>query len=104
QPLPEIKKLSDRQDAARQHAGLCGYHHANCIGEVDFQAIIDRSGRADISNKRLRNQVCYDTGIGLNARGRGVQLKRGECFTQACRAVWPGDDPVPAAIAEALLL
>ena len=51
---------------------------------------------------RARVQACYDAGTALNARGRGVQLKRQECFTQACRAVWPDDQPLPAAVVAAL--
>ena len=26
----------------------------------------------------------------MNARGGGVQLQRAPCFTEACRALWPG--------------
>ena len=26
----------------------------------------------------------------MNARGEGVQLQRAPCFTEACRALWPG--------------
>lgn len=26
----------------------------------------------------------------MNAHGQGVQLRRAPCFTEACRALWPG--------------
>ena len=37
-------------------------------------------------------QACYDGAMALQAYGKGVQLQRKECFTQACRAVFPGSD------------
>ncbi|CAM9617238.1 unnamed protein product [Ascophyllum nodosum] len=38
----------------------------------------------------------------LNARGKGVQLKRGKCFAEACRAVYPGSEKLPLAVGAAL--
>ncbi|CAB1101877.1 unnamed protein product [Ectocarpus sp. CCAP 1310/34] len=49
------------------------------------------------------SDASFDTSIQMNARGRGVQITRSDCFTEACPAVWVGDEPVPAAIADALL-
>ncbi|CAM9536381.1 unnamed protein product [Ectocarpus sp. 12 AP-2014] len=37
-------------------------------------------------------QACFDGAMAMNARGRGVQLKRAGCFTHACRALWPGNE------------
>ncbi|CAB1099393.1 unnamed protein product [Ectocarpus sp. CCAP 1310/34] len=49
------------------------------------------------------SDASFDTSIQMNARGRGVQITRNDCFTQACRAVWAGDESVPAAISDAFL-
>lgn len=46
-------------------------------------------------------QACFDGAITMNARGRGVQLKRAECFTHACRALWPGNEELEASVVEA---
>eukprot|EP00752_Nemacystus_decipiens_P016862 g15094.t1 len=62
----------------------------------------ERAGGAGVTTKRMRNQACYDAGTALNARGRGVQLRRQDCFTQACRAVWPDDQPLDPAVLSAL--
>ncbi|CAB1105943.1 unnamed protein product [Ectocarpus sp. CCAP 1310/34] len=54
-------------------------------------------------NERGMSDASFDTSIQMNARGRDVQITRSDFFTQACRAVWPGDEPVPAAIPDAFL-
>lgn len=46
-------------------------------------------------------QACYDGAMAMNARGKGVQLKRAECFTHACRALWPGSGEMAASVVEA---
>ncbi|CAM9868416.1 unnamed protein product, partial [Pylaiella littoralis] len=86
--------------AAQQHPGLCGVHHTEYIGGVSYTAAVGRTAEDPVSTKNLRNQA----GTGLNATGRGVQLKRKECFTKACRAVWPGDTLLTDAVIAALLL
>ncbi|CAB1108534.1 unnamed protein product [Ectocarpus sp. CCAP 1310/34] len=101
-PLPDISKLPERQAAVQQHAGLCGKYHAEHIANIDVTMVEERAAGAEITTKRMRNQACYDAGTALNARGRGVQLRRQECFTQACRAVWPDDQPLPVAVLAAL--
>ncbi|CAN0549373.1 unnamed protein product [Ectocarpus sp. 12 AP-2014] len=62
----------------------------------------ERASGAQLTTKKARNQACYDTSTTLNARGRGVQLRRQDCFTHACRAVWPGDQPLPGPVIDAL--
>ncbi|CAN0295646.1 unnamed protein product [Hapterophycus canaliculatus] len=37
----------------------------------------------------------------MNARGKGVQLKRCDCFTHACRALWPGSGEMEPCIVTA---
>lgn len=46
-------------------------------------------------------QACYDGAMAMNARGQGVQLKRAECFTHACRALWPGNEELDSSVVEA---
>ncbi|CAB1102605.1 unnamed protein product [Ectocarpus sp. CCAP 1310/34] len=53
--------------------------------------------------ERGMSDASFDTSIQMNARGRGVQITKSDYFTQACRAVWLGDEPVPAAISDAFL-
>ena len=48
-------------------------------------------------------QACYEAAKAMNAHGAGVQLKRCECFTQACRAVWPGSELLDDDLQQALL-
>ncbi|CAB1105012.1 unnamed protein product [Ectocarpus sp. CCAP 1310/34] len=62
-----------------------------------------KRGRSRSVGVRFPTKASFDTSIQMNARGRGMQITRSDCFTQACRAVWPGDEPVPAAISDAVL-
>ncbi|CAN0439626.1 unnamed protein product [Pylaiella littoralis] len=102
-PLPKMTNLGKRRAAAKQHPGLCGVHHAQFIGNISYDAVVERARGVLITTKTLRNQACYEAGTGLNATGPGVQLKRQECFTKACRAVWPGDEPLQEAVVAAFL-
>ena len=45
-------------------------------------------------NRVCHAQACYDAARALSAHGGGVQLRRCECFTHACRAIFPGDGAV----------
>ena len=54
--LPNIRNLAEKAAAAKQHAGLCGKHHAEHIARVSYAAVEERFG-ADASMKNLRNQV-----------------------------------------------
>lgn len=50
-------------------------------------------------------QACFDASCIVNARGKGVQVRRQECFTQAARAVFGSskdDAQVDAFIVQAL--
>lgn len=44
-------------------------------------------------------QACYEAAQALNVRGAGVQVRRNTCFTNACRALWPGSDTMNEHIA-----
>ena len=55
--LPDISDVKERRAAAQQHPGLCGVHHAQYIGGVRYDAIVERVGGGAISTKNLRNQV-----------------------------------------------
>jgi len=54
--LPNISNLAEKAAAAKQHAGLCGKHHAKHIAGVSYAAVEERFGEA-ASMKNLRNQV-----------------------------------------------
>ena len=49
-------------------------------------------------------QACFDGAVAMNARGKGVQLPRAECFTHACRALWPGYGEMEAFVVQAFSL
>lgn len=49
-------------------------------------------------------QACFDGAEAMNARGAGVQLRRAECFTHACRALWPGNDEMDPCVVQAFSL
>lgn len=57
-PLPDIGNLAERQAAAQQHAGLCGKYHAEHIANIDVATVEERAAGAEITTKRMRNQVC----------------------------------------------
>lgn len=58
-PLPDIRKLAERQAAAQQHAGLCGKFHAEHIANIDVAKVEERAAGTEITTKRMRNQVCW---------------------------------------------
>ncbi|CAB1112375.1 unnamed protein product [Ectocarpus sp. CCAP 1310/34] len=91
--------LAAAKKAAAEHPGLCGVYHAHLIAAVRTEDVTSRSGST--SANKFRNQACYDGAMAMNARGKGVQLKRAECFTHACRAVWPGNEEMEASVVEA---
>ena len=47
-------------------------------------------------------QACFNGAMDMNARGRGVQLPRRECFAEACRALFPGDQELPEVVQAAM--
>ena len=49
-------------------------------------------------------QACFDGAVAVNARGKGVQLPKAECFTHACRILWPGYGEVGASVVQAFSL
>ena len=49
-------------------------------------------------------QACFDGAVAMNARGKGVQLPKAECFTHACRALWPGYGEMEASVVQAFSL
>ena len=49
-------------------------------------------------------QACFDGAVAMNARGKGVQLPRAECFTHACQALWPGYGEMEASVVQAFSL
>ena len=49
-------------------------------------------------------QACFDGAVAMNACGKGVQLPRAECFTHACRALWPGYGEMEASVVQAFSL
>lgn len=58
-PLPDIKAIKIRQAAVREHAGLCGHHHAHHIAHTDLSAADERAGGEATTTKNLRNQVSF---------------------------------------------
>ncbi|CAB1096551.1 unnamed protein product [Ectocarpus sp. CCAP 1310/34] len=63
-PLPDIRKLPERQAAVQQHAGLCGKYHAEHIANIGVTMVEERAAGAEITTKRIRNQVCVTpTGV-----------------------------------------
>ena len=57
------------------------------------------AGPVDHYDRFLRSsppsrQACFDAARALNAYGSGVQITREKCFTEACRALWPGEGAV----------
>ena len=40
----------------------------------------------------------------MNAHGAGVQLQRAPCFTEACRALWPGAGHMNQSVVDAFSL
>ncbi|CAB1108830.1 unnamed protein product [Ectocarpus sp. CCAP 1310/34] len=96
--MPSMKAAAAKV-AAAEHPGLCGVYHAHIIAAVKIQDVLARSG-STAANK-YRNQACYDGEMAMNARGQGVQLKREECFTHPCRALWPGSGESDASVVEA---
>ncbi|CAM9572981.1 unnamed protein product [Pylaiella littoralis] len=77
--------------------------HSSSATYISYDAVVERARDGSITTKNPRNQACYEAGTGLNATGPGVQLKRQECFTKACRAVWPGDEPLQKSVVAAFL-
>lgn len=63
QPLPDIRSVGERKTAAQQHPGLCGVHHAQYIGGVSYDTIVERAAGAPISTKNLRNQASMKTTV-----------------------------------------
>ncbi|CAB1103999.1 unnamed protein product [Ectocarpus sp. CCAP 1310/34] len=96
EPMPSMA-LAAAKKAAAEHPGLCGVHHAHIIAAVRTEDVTSRSGFT--AANKFRNQACYDGGMAMNTRGKGVQLKRADCFTHACRAVWPGNEEMEASVA-----
>ena len=47
-------------------------------------------------------QACFNGAMDMNARGRGVQLPWRECFAEACRALFPGDQEIPEVVQAAM--
>lgn len=66
-PLPDISKLAERQAAAQQHAGLCGKYHAEHIANIVVAMVEERAAGAEISTKRMRNQVCRSAGCDVDS-------------------------------------
>ncbi|CAN0503591.1 unnamed protein product, partial [Ectocarpus sp. 8 AP-2014] len=92
-PLPTGLTRDQRAQAAKEHPGLCGVYHAAAIAGVsyaDVAATAERRG-VGVTFNVFRNQCCFDAAKKLGAAGMGVQLACKECFTQACRAVFPGN-------------
>ncbi|CAB1119649.1 unnamed protein product [Ectocarpus sp. CCAP 1310/34] len=75
--------------AAKEHPGLCGFYLAG-VSYDDVVATAERRG-VSVTFNVFRNQCCFDAAKKLRADGMGVQLARKECFTQAFRAVFPGN-------------
>ncbi|CAM9899058.1 unnamed protein product, partial [Hapterophycus canaliculatus] len=98
EPLGEMG-LEARKKAAGDHPGLCGYFYAGVIAAVKTQDVDEKWGST--AGNKFRNQACFDGAVAMNARGQGVQLKRAECFTQACRALWPGNSEMDPCFVEA---
>jgi hypothetical protein len=97
-------KLKQRREAAEHHPGACGVHNATCIVDVDILGAAERLGiqPEDLPASKIRNQACYEVSQLMGARGRGVQIKRANCFANACRALFHGNEPLPATMLEAL--
>ncbi|CAB1116287.1 unnamed protein product [Ectocarpus sp. CCAP 1310/34] len=76
-------------EAAKEHPGLCGVYLAG-VSFDDVLAAAERRG-VSVTFNVLLNQCCFDAAKKLRVGGMGVQLARKECFTQAFRAVFPGN-------------
>jgi hypothetical protein len=103
--IPSNLPLADRKAAAMHHLGACGFHNAADIVEVDITGAAERLG-VDVENlpaTKIRNQACFEAAKKLGAYGKGVQIRRSNCFAKACRAVFYGEDPLPYSMLEALL-
>lgn len=48
------------------------------------------------------HSTLHDVAVALNCVGRVLQLDRAECFTQSCRALFPGDKVVHEALQNVL--
>ncbi|CAN0398194.1 unnamed protein product [Pylaiella littoralis] len=101
-PALEDMSLAKKKKAAANHPGLCGVHHAAVIAGVKTQDVVDKWGTTTAN--KYRNQACFDGAVALNARGAGVQLPRAQCFAEACGALWPGGDEMPACVIEVFSL
>eukprot|EP00904_Undaria_pinnatifida_P007339 jgi/Undpi1/3735/HiC_scaffold_16.g07104.m1 len=99
--LPPFDTLAEAREAAAAHPGLCGVDLAWIIAAVKVRDVLKR-GQQPTATK-LRNQACFDAAKAMNTNGRGVQLERCDCFTHACRAIWPGSDLSDDAIYQAFL-
>ena len=42
--LPQIKSRSERREATRAHAGLCGVHNSGSIAGVQLEEVLARGG------------------------------------------------------------
>ena len=54
-PLPQIKRLSERREAAMAHAGLCGVHNSGSIAGVKLEEVLAREGGP--TGTKFRNPV-----------------------------------------------
>ena len=62
-PLPQIKSLSERREAVRAHAGLCGVHNSGSIAGVQLEEVLARGGGP--TGTKFRNQVGDGASLGL---------------------------------------
>ena len=62
-PLPQIKSLSERREAARAYAGLCGVHNSGSIAGDQLEEVLARGGGP--TGTKFRNQVDDGASLGL---------------------------------------
>ena len=72
---------------------------------LDFAVLLSLYMRVIPKNGvKTYTQACFDDAVTMNARGEGVQLPRSECFTHACRALWPSYGEIEASVVQAFFL
>ncbi|CAN0429277.1 unnamed protein product [Pylaiella littoralis] len=93
---------ASRKKAAAEHPDLCGLCHADVIAAVKTQDVVEKWN--ETTGNKFRNQASFHGAETMNARGAGVQLRRAECFTHACRTLWPGKGKMASCVVEAFSL